>query len=90
MDRQIKAGKTRITVITDRLLRVETENFTELPSQTVLHRNFAAAEAGFDLKAELCTVQTARIKAVIDCRRGRIKEVNLSDGRRVTDVKKAI
>ena len=88
MDRQISAGKTRITVITDRLLRVETENFTELPSQTVLHRDFAEAGADFALKDELCTVQTARIKAVIDCRRGRIKELTLSDGRRVTDVTK--
>ena len=88
MDRQIKAGKTRITVITDRLLRLETENFTELPSQTVLFRDFAAAEADFDLKGELCAVRTARINAVIDCRRGRIKEVQLSDGRRVTDFKK--
>ena len=88
MDRQISAGKMRITVITDRLLRVETENFTELPSQTVLHRDFAEAGADFALEDELCTVQTARIKAVIDCRRGRIKEVTLSDGRRVTDLKK--
>ncbi len=88
MDRQISAGKTRITVITDRLLRVETENFTELPSQTVLHRDFAEAGADFALKDELCTVQTARIKAVIDCRRSRIKELTLSDGRRVTDVTK--
>ena len=88
MDHQITAGKTRITVITDRLLRVETEKFTELPSQTVLHRDFAEAGADFALEDELCTVQTARIKAVIDCRRGRIKEVTLSDGRRVTDLKK--
>ena len=88
MECQISAGKTRITVITDRLLRVETENFTELPSQTVLHRDFTAGEADFDLKDELCTVRTARIKAVIDCRRGRIKEVLLCDGRRVTDFKK--
>ena len=88
MDRQISAGKTRITVITDRLLRVETEKFTELPSQTVLHRDFAEAGADFAPEDELCTVQTARIKAVIDCRRGRIKEVVLSDGRRVTDLKK--
>ena len=88
MDRQISVGKTRITVITDRLLRVETENFTELPSQTVLHRDFAEAGADFALEGELCAVKTARIKAVIDCRRGRIKEVNLSDGRRVTDLKK--
>ena len=88
MECQISAGKTRITVITDRLLRVETENFTELPSQTVLHRDFAEAGADFDLKDELCTVRTARIKAVIDCRRGRIKEVLLCDGRRVTDFKK--
>ena len=88
MDRQISAGKTRITVITDRLLRVETENFTELPSQTVLHRDFAEAGADFALKDAQCTVQTARIKAVIDCRRGRIKELTLSDGRRVTDVTK--
>ena len=88
MDRQISAGKTRITVITDRLLRVETEKFTELPSQTVLHRDFAEAGADFAPEGELCTVQTARIKAVIDCRRGWIKEVTLSDGRRVTDFKK--
>ena len=50
MECQISAGKTRITVITDRLLRVETEYFTELPSQTVLHRDFTAGEADFDLK----------------------------------------
>ena len=74
MECQISAGKTRITVITDRLLRVETEYFTELPSQTVLYRDFAAGEADFDLKDELCTVRTARIKAVIDCGRGRNKE----------------
>ena len=88
MKSQIVSENTRLSVITDRLLRVETGSFTDLRTQTVWDRNFAGTDARFEIKGDMCFITTAQITAAVDCRHGVIKEVMLSHGQRVTNFKK--
>lgn len=89
-DNCVVLGNIRISVITDKLIRVEVSkdsNFCDLPTQKVWHRAFT--NATFDCKdnGKFITVKTQSTQFDID-KSGNIVYVILADGRRVKDCRK--
>lgn len=89
-DNCVVLGNIRISVITDKLIRVEISkdsNFCDLPTQKVWHRAFA--KATFDCKDnnKFITIKTQSTQFDID-KSGNIVCVILADGRRINDCRK--
>lgn len=83
----IKSG-CRLSVITDRILRVEIQNssvFCDSPTQAVTDRSFDDAECTFERSGNILTVQTSAVTYFFDLEKRRMKRIILADGRTVTD-----
>ena len=72
----ITAGNVRVSVLTERMIRVEFSTdgkFTDLPSQTVWYRNFGKVDFSSAENADVLTVRTASAEFVINCHTGNFK-----------------
>ena len=79
---------TRITVLTSRLIRVETGSFTDLPTQKVWHRDLGHTPYKVFRKDDLRIVKTSDIEVHVDIRTGAVKCIVLPDGTVVRDFDK--
>ena len=88
----IKKNGVRLTVITDRLLRVEVQNgsvFLDDPTQCVKCRSFASPQFTTHKKDEyVVEIKTAKCTFAFDFRARKLNSVLLEDGRNVTDFQK--
>ena len=85
----IKKNGVRLTVLTDRLLRVEVQNgsvFLDEPTQCVRNRCFASPSFTLHKKDEYVTeIITGKCTFAFDFRARKLNSVLLEDGRTVTD-----
>ena len=84
-------GKTRFTVLTDSLLRVETQDegvFCDEPTQSVWFRNFAEPVFTVADVADTVQIRTAKVTFVYSLKAGRMLRILLPGGKNVTDFKK--
>ncbi len=82
-------GNVRISIITDKLFRVEVNKsgeFHDLPTQKILHRNFANPEYEVAENVKNITIKTKFAQVNIN-KKGDFLSAVLSDGRKVTNVK---
>lgn len=82
--------KVRISVITEKLIRVEISesgNFNDQPTQKVWHRNFENVQYEIADMVKYIEVKTNSIIAKIT-KKGKLKSVTLQDGRKVVEFEK--
>ncbi len=84
----ITYARTRITVLTPCLIRIEHGAFTDLPTQKVWHRDLGAAPYRVYKKENIRIVETDEIKLQLDIESGIVQAVTLHDGRVVRDFQK--
>ena len=81
----------RFSAITPYMLRVEKQEdgkFCDLPTQSVINRNFCDTNVKFETEGKTVSVFTDETVFVYDTEKGDMKAVKLRDGRTVTDYKK--
>lgn len=78
----------RISLITPALLRTEKGSFTDLPTQTVLNRDFCEAKFTISQKDKAVIIKTDEAEFTVNSMNGNVMSVILSDGRTVTDFTK--
>lgn len=78
----------RITLLTARLLRLETGSFTDLPTQTVWNREFPKVRCTWAQEGRIFTLKTVECIFRIDVANCKMLSVTLKDGTRVTDFEK--
>lgn len=81
---------TRISVLTDRLFRVEfsyTSKFTDMPTQKVWCRNFEHPEFNINVSGSTAVVSTKLCKIAVNCSNGKILYAEIS-GRKITNLTK--
>ncbi|MCH5191054.1 MAG: DUF5110 domain-containing protein [Oscillospiraceae bacterium] len=82
----ILCGNTRVTVLTERMIRIEyapSGDFADLPSQTVWYRNFGKVEFKFDTAVDILTVKSAAAEFCVNVHSGKFKYAVL-DGKKLT------
>ncbi len=87
----IVSGDTRITVLTDSLLRIEvTKNgaFCDEPTQAVWFRDFSDSEFTAEQSGNTITVKTKAAEFCYNTHSHKMKYINLSDGRHITNYKR--
>ena len=80
----------RISVITTKIIRIEKDSFTDLPSQTVWYRDLGAIPYQWDRKGTSGYLSTQDASYEIDLKRGFLLSVKLSNGTVVKNFKKGI
>ena len=75
----------RISLLLPTVLRVEKEDFTDLPTQTVLYRDFGDVAATLSEAGHCLTVKTAAATFTIDLSSGKVSPITLADGTVVND-----
>lgn len=78
-------GKTRITVITDGLIRIEyspLRSFTDLPSQSVWYRNYGAVKFESEVSSGKAVITTAKAQFHVDTKSGAFKYA-VMNGRKI-------
>jgi len=83
-----KTKSMRITVLTPRLLRLETGCFTDFPTQSVWNRSFPGFSCEVKQENHIFTVQTGEVCFRIDVSSQKMRSVAFSDGTVVTDFQK--
>ncbi len=83
-----KTKHMRITVLTPCLLRLETGDFTDLPTQTVWNRDFPKISCTWGQEQGIFTLKTSETTFRIDISRRRMLSVTLQDGTLVKDFEK--
>ena len=83
-------AKTRISLITPRLIRIERFSFTDLPTQTVFFRNLGAVAYSWNVSGTRGTLKTDDVTFLIDLRNGKPLSAELDNGDLVTDFRKGI
>ena len=83
-----KTSRMRISVLTSRLLRLETGSFTDEPTQTVWNRNFPKVPCEKDQQGAIFAIRTADTTFEIDVRTCQMRTVTLKDGTVVKDFEK--
>ena len=83
-----KTKYMRITALTPCLLRLETGNFTDLPTQTVWNRDFPKIKCTWGQEHGIFTLKTTECIFRIDVSRGKMLSVTLRDGTVVKDFEK--
>ena len=83
-----KTKHMRITVLTPCLLRLETGNFTDQPTQTVWNRDFPKMTCTWGQDKGIFTLKTTECIFRIDISRGKMLSVTLADGTVVKDFEK--
>ena len=84
-DNIIVSQNVRVTVLTERMIRIEfsgDEEFTDLPSQTVWYRDFGKIEFTQSVSTDILTVETAKVKFVVNNHTGAFKYAVI-DGKQV-------
>ena len=77
----------RISLITSRLIRVETKKYTDLQTQAIQNRSFCEAKYEITEDKSTVTVKTDDVCFTVDRRSGAVRSVRLSSGREVRDLK---
>ena len=80
-----KTKHMRVTVMTPCLLRLETGNFTDLPTQTVWNRDFPKVQCTWGQENGIFTLKTGECIFRIDISREKMLSVTLKDGTVVKD-----
>ncbi len=80
-----RTSKMRITLLTPCLLRLESGNFTDLPTQTVWNREFPEFPCTHSQEGREFTLNTGECIFRIDAAKYRMLSVTLPDGTVVTD-----
>ena len=78
----------RLSVITDRILRVEVQNssvFCDEPTQAVTDRSFCKTECTFSRSGSKVVIKTVSTEFHFDLKKRRLIDIILNDGRTVTD-----
>lgn len=86
----ILKGKVRISVLSDRILRVEVDSkshFTDEPTQSVWYRDFENPEYKVIEKGKVIKIITKRAAFEYDLRSHKMLSVTLENGKTVTDYK---
>ena len=83
-----KTKHMRITLLTPQLLRLETGNLTDLPTQTVWNRDFPKVNCTWGQENGIFTLKTTETVFRIDVSRGKLLSVTLKDGTLVKDFEK--
>jgi len=83
-----KTSRMRITVLTPRLLRLETGCFTDLPTQTVWNRNFPKVKYTWGQENGIFTLKTDFVTFRIDIHKQKLISVTFADGTLVRDFEK--
>ena len=81
-------ANVRISLLTSRLIRVEKDSFTDLPTQTVWNRNLGVVPYEVDENSEKLVVKTEDTKFYIQKSAGKVEKIILSNGTVVTDFRK--
>ena len=84
-------GKVRISVLSDRVLRVEVDSkgqFTDEPTQCVWYRNFSSPKFRTVENGKIIKIITERAMFIYDLRAKKMLSVTLENGKTVTDYKK--
>ena len=82
----ILSANTRITVLTERMIRIEystTGDFVDLPSQTVWYRDFGKVEFTYETAVDMLTVKTAAAEFCVNIHSGKFKYAVLN-GKKLT------
>ena len=77
--------KIRITLITSKLLRTESGNFTDLPTQVVQNREFASVEYEMKEDANDIHIQTADVHFCVNKQNADVRYVEFANGDKVSD-----
>ena len=83
-----KSGGIRISVITERLIRVEWQSqaqFCDKPTQAVLHRNLGAVSFSTARKNGMICVNTPAARLIVDENTGELRQAKVAGGFTVTD-----
>ena len=83
-----KTKHMRITVLTPRLLRLETGSFTDKPTQTVWNREFPKVSCTWGQEKGVFTLKTPEVIFRIDVARCKMVSITLPDGTVVRDFEK--
>ena len=83
-----KTKHMRVTVLTPNLLRLESGNFTDLPTQTVWNRDFPKTACSWGQENGIFTLKTSQCIFRIDIARCKMTSVTLADGTVVKDFEK--
>ena len=84
-----KSGGIRISVITERLIRVERQSeavFCDKPTQSVLHRDLGKADFHVARKNGMICVNTAMARLIVDENTGELRQIKIKGGFTVTDI----
>ena len=82
----IVSRNVRVTVLTERMIRVEFSSdgvFTDLPSQAVWYRDFGKVDFTQTVSTDVLTVETAKAKFVVNNHTGAFKYAVI-DGKQVS------
>ena len=78
----LRCGDTRVTVLTDRLFRIECGSFTDEATQAVWYRDFPAVEYTWRCENGRILLKTAALTLNLDPQRLENSEVEFADGSR--------
>ena len=78
----LRCGDTRVTVLTDRLFRIERGSFTDEATQAVWYRDFPAVEYTWHCESGRILIETAALTLTLDPQRLENSEVEFADGSR--------
>ena len=78
----LRCGDTRVTVLTDRLFRIERGSFTDEATQAVWYRDFPAVEYTWHCESGHILIKTAALTLTLDPQRLENSEVEFADGSR--------
>ena len=82
--------KIRVTLLTPRLIRIEKDGKTDLPTQTVWNRDLGVVRYEKELNANTLTVQTDEVTFHINISTGKLEKITFSNGMIVTDFSRNI
>lgn len=83
-------GGVRVSLILPTVVRVERESFVDLPTQTVINRDFGKITYSLSDNAGILAVKTEAAEFFINKKNGKIRSVTLADGRSVKPRKEDI
>lgn len=86
----VKGDGWRITVLTDRLLRVETGEFCDEATQCVWYRDFGDANFAAKRDGNTIEIKTEKTTFYFDVSKKKVVRVALSDGRNVRNFKRGV
>lgn len=80
----------RISVLLDRLVRVETGEFCDLPTQCVWYRDLCNAPFRTEKKGAMLVLDTGKATFYFDTVKKKMSKIKLSDGREVKNFSKGV